>query len=163
SSHCSFVAVYFLFHAHCSTQYQVSQNPDIVSILSILKATCTDPQTRQRHRTIMTSTASQQDMTSTSTLDRRFPRTLLVAGYILDAQTSNGHSALPAFICVEALAYKKYGITMKVMGEEVTLEDMTIMVVTQSRDFPDGCVGYPADKLPHFKEGAREARVLLKS
>ncbi len=49
---------------------------------------------------------------------------------------------------------------MKVMGEEVTLEDMTIMVVTQSRDFPDGCVGYSEDKLPHFKEGAREARVL---
>ncbi len=114
-------------------------------------------------------------MTSTSTLDRRFPRTLLVAGYILDVQTlvqwaqrltgnqydpENVNRVTQAFIHVKALAYKKYGITMKVMGKEVTLEAMTIMVVTQSRDFPDGCVGYPEAKLPHFKEGAREARVL---
>ncbi|KAF8900375.1 hypothetical protein CPB85DRAFT_1565245 [Mucidula mucida] len=98
-----------------------------------------------------------------------------LAGYILDAQTlvqwaqrltgnqydsEDVDDVTQASIHVKALAYKKYGITMKVMGEEVTLEDMTIMVVTQSRDFPDGCVGYPEDKLPHFEEGAREARVL---
>ncbi len=35
----------------------------------------------------MTSTASQPEITSTSTLDRRFPCKLLLAGYILDAQT----------------------------------------------------------------------------
>ncbi|KAF8900362.1 hypothetical protein CPB85DRAFT_159582 [Mucidula mucida] len=123
----------------------------------------------------MTSTVNQPDITSNSTpLDRRFPRTLLVAGYIFDAQTlvqwaqhltGNQYDlekvshVTQAFGHVQALAQKKYGITMQVMGEEVTVEDMLNIVVTQIRDFPDGCVGYPEDKLPQFNEGAREARV----
>ncbi len=87
-------------------------------------------------------------------------------------RSSHGHSTLPeinmiwrtsilsqAFVHTQTLAWRKYGITMHVRGEEVTLEAVKFVVVTQSRDFPDGCVGYPEDTLPQFEEGAREARV----
>ncbi|KAF8900363.1 hypothetical protein CPB85DRAFT_159596 [Mucidula mucida] len=122
----------------------------------------------------MTSTASQPDITSTSTLDRRFPRTLLLAGYMFDAQTlvqwaqhltGNEYDledvdiVTLAYFDVKEIAWRKYGIPIQVTGEKATAEDMLNIVVTQSRDFLDGCVGYPEDKLPQFKEGAREARV----
>ncbi|KAF8900374.1 hypothetical protein CPB85DRAFT_1458237 [Mucidula mucida] len=122
----------------------------------------------------MVSTTSQPDISSTSTIDRRFPRTLLLAGYIFDAQTlvqwaqhltgdeydlEDVDTVTQAYFDVKDIAWRKYGMTIQVAGKKVTVEDMVNIVVTQSRDFPDGCVGYPEDKLPTFKEGARVARV----
>ncbi|KAF9022330.1 hypothetical protein BDZ89DRAFT_1070726 [Hymenopellis radicata] len=109
----------------------------------------------------------------TTRVDRRIPRTVLVAGYCFNAEVlvkwaqhvlgrpygQDFDSVSDAMFDMSKVTKSKYDLILHPIGEELTVEALENMIITQSFDFPKGYLGYPPHRLPNIEEGPWEARV----
>ncbi|KAF9002223.1 hypothetical protein BDZ89DRAFT_1081484 [Hymenopellis radicata] len=95
----------------------------------------------------------------TTHVDRRIPRTMLVAGYCFNAEVLVKWARHNAIFAMSKVTKNKYDIILHPLGEEPVVEALENMIITQSFDFPQGYLGYPQDRLPQVEEGPWEARV----
>ncbi|KAF9002222.1 hypothetical protein BDZ89DRAFT_1081482 [Hymenopellis radicata] len=108
----------------------------------------------------------------TTRVDRSIPRTTLVAGYCFNAEVllkwaqrvlgpygQDLNDVANAMFDMSEFTKNKYDLILHPMGEELTVEALENMIVTQSFDFPRGYLGYPPHRLPNIEEGPWEARV----
>ncbi|KAF9022334.1 hypothetical protein BDZ89DRAFT_1115538 [Hymenopellis radicata] len=109
----------------------------------------------------------------TTRVDRRIPRTTLVAGYCFNAgvlvkwarhvlgkpYAQDLDGVENAIFDMSKVTKNKYDLILHPMGEEPVVDALENMIITQSFDFPHGYLGYPQDRLPGVEEGPWEARV----